>query len=281
MKRNLLVIGFMLAFTAINVSGQFFGVYTEDAIITEGLVLSIDNSDPLRTGYFTTDDVILEELVDAEAYEGSSAFKCSHNPEKNLLLMSIRPNEAVDLSAFENGYLNFAMKTADMYEFRIRLQTANGFVTFTSDYETDYGFVRDGEWHMVSVPIQDFLAADPSINLTNINTLFTLRSWSGGAPVGWEIAFDHMHFSVDAPTSIKDTDKIAAPSIFSNAEGSSITIAGVNRIDAVEIYNISGNLVKELTSPGNIINIADLSAGVYILKINANNTASSYKFIKK
>lgn len=271
----------MLAFTAINVSGQFFGIYTEDAIITEGLVLSIDNSDPLRTGYFTTDDVILEELVDAEAYEGSSAFKCSHDPEKNFLLMSIRSNDPVDLSAFENGYLNFAMKTADTYEFRIRLQSANGFVTFTSDYESNYGFVRDGEWHMVSVPVQDFLAADPGIDLTNANTLFTLRSWAGEAPVGWEIAFDHIHFSVDAPTSVNEIKELATPKIASSSAGTSITVTGVSHIDAVEIYNISGNLVKQLANPDNTINIADLSAGVYILKINANNTASSFKFIKK
>ena len=53
----------------------------------------------------------------------------------------------------------------------------------------DYGYVADGEWHTLSIPLSDFSGLD----LNAVNIAFSLTS-EGGAQ-GDQLLFDNLYFT--------------------------------------------------------------------------------------
>lgn len=60
--------------------------------------------------------------------------------------------------------------------------------------------------------------------------------------------------------------------------GNEIIIDGI-AVDNVEVYNISGQLVKRIAENANVINVGDLNAGLYLVNIKADGMKLSKKII--
>jgi hypothetical protein len=111
--------------------------------------------------------------------------------------MAFTPNTKYNLSAFQytNCYLQFAMKTTSTTPFMVGMQsgTLNGawqkWLNFSGSGSDPYGFVRDGNWHVVSVPLSAF---GPEVDLTAVSQFFEILSTAG--PIS-NIQLDDIYFS--------------------------------------------------------------------------------------
>lgn len=125
-------------------------------------------------------------------------------------------NDEVDLSNFQNGHLNFSIKTT--YPGRIEV----GFLTGSSGDGTawdvylamapgDYGYQNDGQWHTVSIPIADITAhgapgygmSAPAarLQLNRVSNMFVLADRyavtgkASNANVRTPVLVDNIHWS--------------------------------------------------------------------------------------
>ena len=101
----------------------------------------------------------------------------------------------LNLSAFSGGHLVFDIKTTYQGDLK------TGFQTKVSGAATDcflvmnssYGYVNDGSWHTVSIPISAFTTASPAADLTHVNTAFLL--FDSASPDTADIYLDNIHWT--------------------------------------------------------------------------------------
>jgi beta-glucanase (GH16 family) len=111
--------------------------------------------------------------------------------------MAFTPNVKYNLSAFQyaNCTLQFAMKTTSTTPFMVGMQSGdlNGvgqkWISFGGLGNDPYGFVRDGNWHVVSIPMSAF---GPEVGLTAVSEFFEILSSAG--PIS-NIQLDDIYFS--------------------------------------------------------------------------------------
>ena len=111
--------------------------------------------------------------------------------------MAFTPNIKYNLSAFQytNCNLEFAMKTTSTTPFMVGMKSGNlDGVGPEMDHlrgpgSDPYGFVRDGNWHVVDIPMSDF---GPEVDLTAVSQFFEILSQS--APIS-NIELDDIHFT--------------------------------------------------------------------------------------
>jgi hypothetical protein len=108
-----------------------------------------------------------------------------------------------NLLNFAAGYLNFSVKTTSADAFKVGINGGNdgdAWVSFTNGSDPS-GFVRDGQWHKVSIPMTRFLGAD----FTDIRQFFMVASDdTNGLHVtaGQKYEFDEVYWSENAPENI-------------------------------------------------------------------------------
>ena len=110
--------------------------------------------------------------------------------------MAFTPNIKYNMSAFRytGSQLQFAMKTTATTTFMIGMKSGNidgvgqKWITFQSGSDP-YGFVRDGQWHVVSIPISDF---EPEVDLTAVSQFFEILSTDAAIS---NIELDDIHFT--------------------------------------------------------------------------------------
>jgi hypothetical protein len=61
------------------------------------------------------------------------------------------------------------------------------------------------------------------------------------------------------------------------------TVTYVGTISNIQVYDISGRLVKNINANANevAVDMSDMAASVYIVKVAADNTSGEFKVIKK
>lgn len=140
-----------------------FGVYTESPVdFSTTIQLQINNQFTIST---VTDD----------PYEGANALSFTIDGSADWAMASIIPDTPVDISSYET--YNVALKSTSDGTILIRLQGGGqrGIITLDAASEP-YGFKRDGNWHLLKIPLTDFTDNNPSLNLTTITDLLVLRS---------------------------------------------------------------------------------------------------------
>lgn len=126
-----------------------------------------------------------------KAYEGADPFEGNYShsfivPSGNtqtwaMSLIQAKEGAVVNLSQFASGYLNLALKSTSTGSLRLRIR-GTGIDTFIVLPQTgnNYGFTRDGQWHMLSIPMADILTAIPegerATRLSQVKDLLILRS---------------------------------------------------------------------------------------------------------
>ena len=166
-----------------------FGIYTEDGAITPGSGITLQEN-----------NAYIIETIATDPYEGGEALRFQFDAQDTWGVMgSIKPEGgSVDITEFADGYYNVALKTNCAKTMLIRLQGggANGIVTLDPAGEP-YGFKRDGSWHLLSIPIADFLENNPELDLSNISDLLVLRSGesSVASTEDWDFYVDNFYLS--------------------------------------------------------------------------------------
>ena len=120
--------------------------------------------------------------------------------------MAFTPDCKYNMSAYQysNCNLEFAMKTTSTVQFMVGMQSGdlNGvgqkWITFGGSGSDPYGFVRDGNWHVVDIPMSAF---GPEVNLTAVSQFFEIESTAG--PIS-NIELDDVHYTNGGVASAPD-----------------------------------------------------------------------------
>ncbi len=184
-------------------SGGNLGVFTETAAhMTAGeYELGVDGE------FFVWGDTLLP--VAQTPFEGDESLSLASAPGMGWFGAAFTPAVKYNLEAFDNpnGKLNFAMRTSSQVKFYVGLKSGNVigpdtpwgpntgpsgvgqvWIPFTPG-DDPYGFVRDGNWHAVEIPISD-IASD--IDLTQVSQLFQILGVDG--PISG-IELDDIYYS--------------------------------------------------------------------------------------
>ncbi len=141
-----------------------FGIYTENTTVVEftTIQLQVNNQFAINT-------------INDNTYEGDNALSFTIDGSAPWAMASIIADTPVDIS----NYLtyNFAIRSTSVGNILIRLQGGGqrGIITLKAVDES-YGFIRDGNWHLITIPLSDFIDNNPALDLTSISDLMVLRS---------------------------------------------------------------------------------------------------------
>ena len=88
-------------------------------------------------------------------------------------------------------------------------------------------------------------------------------------------------FKVTATTLATTEVSKSKLSVYPNPASDVLNIKSSGKVDAVQIYDITGKVVKDAKLKDGSINVSELQKGSYILKTTVNGEVTSQKFIKK
>lgn len=165
--------------------GATYGIYTEHPDISSRLALVR----PVDMNHFPGTRV-------SDAFEGVEAYKFEATGESDWAMGALEDGRGqyIDISSFENGYYHIGLKSTSLAPILIRIRSSGGgnaVFEFTASGE-EYGFKRDGNWHLVSIPVADIKQKDHHINLAQITEFILFRSGSGDVRT-----FNNYSFYVD------------------------------------------------------------------------------------
>jgi len=94
------------------------------------------------------------------------------------------------------------------------------------------------------------------------------------------IYIDNVYFYKEATASINDIE--INVNVYPNPVKDILNVISAESIDAVRIFDLTGRVVKQATpNKANFdLDVADLSNGVYLVKLNAGNKEVTTKIIK-
>jgi beta-glucanase (GH16 family) len=168
-----------------------FGVFTETA--------SHENAGSFTLGtqgnFFVWANTML--AATQHPYEGTQDISLVSAPGMTWSGMAFTPDIKYNLTAFQyaNCNLEFAMKTTSTAQFMVGMQSGDlsgvgqKWITFWGPGSDPYGFVRDGSWHVVDIPMSAF---GPEVDLSAVSEFFEVLSTT--APIS-NIELDDIHFT--------------------------------------------------------------------------------------
>ncbi|WP_026473378.1 hypothetical protein [Alkaliflexus imshenetskii] len=183
--------------------GATLGLFTEDVEITQSGFTTVALNMNQFPGTLITD-----------TYEGVKAYRFEATGASDWAMGALNyGGQSVDISAFADGYYHVALRSASQAAILIRIRSTGGgnaILTFTAEGE-EYGFKRDGEWHHITIPIADIVAADAARNLRlgEITDFLLFRSTTlpdgtGGDVRNWDpYVFDVDHVFVSEKFDLK------------------------------------------------------------------------------
>jgi beta-glucanase (GH16 family) len=168
-----------------------FGVYTQ--------IASNENAGSFTLGVQGNFFVWANTMVAAaqHPYDGTQDISLTAAPGMTWSGMAFTPDLKYNLTAYQysNCYLTFAMKTTSTAQFAVGMQSGDisgvgqKWLTFWGPGSDPYGFVRDGNWHVVNIPMTDF---GPELDLCAVSEFFEILSTT--APIS-NIELDDVRFT--------------------------------------------------------------------------------------
>lgn len=252
-----------------------FGIFTEDpAHQTAGnYALGVD-------GEFYIWEHTLRDGTQSP-YEGTTSLSLASAPGLNWFGAAFTPTIKYNLTAFRfaESKLHFAMKTSSTVAFRIGMRSGNvddigqKWIQFTNGSDP-YGFVRDGNWHIVEIPMSDFMDA---VDLSAVSMLFELLGVNG--PVTG-IEFDDICLlnggeALDVGVGYPDADAGADQLVI--LPNNSAVLDGSQSSDNSAIVGyaweqVSGPSSATLTGAATaVLTVSDLVEGTYIFRLTVTD----------
>lgn len=167
---------------------ELFGIYTDNPNVTEKFI--IDDA----SGHLYVWNNTMQPVEDAPSYDGSEVLAFSSPATNTWFGYSLTSDAGVDLEQFSNGYLKLALRSSSNDNFWIGVGGANNTeakVAFNNGSDP-YGFVRDGKWHRITIPVSVLL--NQGLDLSACGNVFML----GGEPYISDVLVDDIYFSASA-----------------------------------------------------------------------------------
>ena len=118
--------------------------------------------------------------------DGSASLQISPQPRSwgwgialNLKETDLSTDASANLTAFAGGTLNFQVRSTYPGLIEVGIYTGRGadqsgvdaYILLASG---QYGYVNDGNWHQVSIPVSAILAAAPKVDLSKVTSPFVI-----------------------------------------------------------------------------------------------------------
>ena len=167
-----------------------FGVYTDTAANKTAGEFALG----VQGNFFVWANTLVP--ITQHPYEGSQDISLQSAPGLTWFGMAFTPNVKYNLTAFRypGCKLQFAMKTTSTATFMVGIKSGNidgvgqKWITFQPGSDP-YGFIRDGNWHVVQIPMSDFA---PEVDLSAVSQFFEILGTTG--PIS-NIELDDIHFT--------------------------------------------------------------------------------------
>lgn len=216
-------------------AGGNFGVFTETAAHKDAgeFMLGVDGN------FFVWENTLVPRPQ--APYEGSESISLQSAPGPTWFGAAFTPNVKHDLAAYNNpnGKLRFAMKTSASTTFMVGMKSGNmdgvgqKWITFQAGSDP-YGFVRDGQWHAVEIPLADM---GPEVDLSQVSQLFQILGTSG--PISG-IELDDIYFTGGAAlqTNIVSAEVLDGVGIrWPTSAGMNYTVQWAAELDTNTVWN--------------------------------------------
>ncbi len=226
------------------------GVYGEGNMLSESLAFGTDIELYVWNNMESLSDLDNNEALEFEVDAG------------DWFGMGLWMYYDLNLMNYQNGHLNFRMKTTSEQSIGIGIASTGGdetWINLSVDGET-FGLERDGQWHQVSIPLSKF-----GVDFHTINQVFMLR---GDAPnEALTLAIDDIYFS----ESLAKTTPSGTFSLYSEtAEADSSFELGADG----NLHIWGETLAEGATSPyegSESLSYASTGAGWFGMAFSANN----------
>ncbi|MFO1478301.1 MAG: family 16 glycosylhydrolase [Verrucomicrobiota bacterium] len=167
-----------------------FGVYTETALHKTAGQFNLG----VNGNFFVWENTLV--AAPQHPAEGSQCISLQSAPGPTWFGLAFTPNVKYNLTNYRapGGKLRFSMKTSSTVPFMLGMKSGNmdgvgqKWINFTSGSDP-YGFVRDGQWHVVEIPMADM---GPEVDLTQVSQLFQILGTAG--PISG-IELDDIYFT--------------------------------------------------------------------------------------
>ncbi len=131
------------------------------------------------------------------------------------------------------------------------------------------------------------LELDPTLTNQEVKDILAQTSQQDGF-TGAVPNFTYGNGKMDALAAVQEVDNRLSVEnfetnevrVFPNPVNDKLNIEFNGIMDSLEIYEIEGKLIRNINEVGDEIDVSMLSKGIYILKLNSNNTSKQLKFIK-
>lgn len=150
---------------------------------------------------------------------------------------------------------------------------SSAFVDGNNTYQPFTDFARDGQWHLIEIPLSKFIESGfRSPEPFNDGNFFSILSGNASGAV---IAMDAIFIYKDIKGSGIDNNEADKTKLDVIVTKNVVTFVGASKNQAIELFDVSGKLIKTLNEA--IVGVDELTQGVYIAK-SGNATA---KFVIK
>jgi len=220
-----------------------FGIYTETTHCTDSISYAKDAS----IAYWNN----LTNIPNAVPYEGKNvlAVEASAN---NWFGLGIS-NRYINLSNYDTGSLKFQFKSTYKGQFKFGVTTAfwQSWVNFASGVE-QYGLIRDGNWHQVSIPLSAFNNPDSgrNIDMMSVHDAFMFAGDPTTSIADFYI--DNVYFAGGKTPIPPMSVAITSPtndSVITLPESLTINASTSSNVKSVSFYSGSTLLDSTSTSP--------------------------------
>ena len=237
-------------------AGGNFGVFTETAAHKNAGEFALG----VQGNFFIWENTLVAGVQ--SPYEGSQSMSLQSAPGPTWFGAAFTPNVKYNLSAFNNpnGKLRLALKTSASTTFTLGMKSGNmdgvGQKWFTFQPGSDpYGFVRDGQWHQIEIPVSDL---GPEVDMSEVSQLFQLLGTTGPIP---GIEFDDIYFSGGVALKTNVVSAVIQNGVgisWPTSAGTNYTVQWVANLATNAGWN---NLTPAVPGDGKIKTVFDPSGG--------------------
>ncbi len=254
-----------------------FGVYTETTVVGEKLNYPTDASLYLWEG---TLSAITNPAP--SPFEGTDVIAVKETGGKGWYGFGIALPADRNLSTYAiNGQLKFHMKTTATGTFKVGIK-GGAVESWINIPETgnQYGLIRDGQWHQVTIPFSQFRTV-AGFDLSKVNQAFMFASVTT-PPAGAEFFIDNIYYS-PGPLGVKEDPELkASVTLYPNPTNRELQFASVKSLkgSTILITDVTGREVLKTQLKGNQLDVQHLPAGLYTLTLQHNGKITHKRFVK-
>ncbi|WP_143870368.1 carbohydrate-binding domain-containing protein [Catenovulum sediminis] len=170
------------------------------------------------------------------AYEGSNIISWDYVSENQWFGGGVQARNAQDMSAFEQGVLEFQIKIPADISFKVGVSDTFGnehWIDFAA-HQNQYGLIRDGEWSLVSIPVNELRGQ--FIALHSMKDLFNIASIDGQLPARtFSLGIDDILWRVNSNSA--QTVRVEAEDYSAFFDTTAGNVGGEYRTDDVDIQS--------------------------------------------